>query len=85
MSNLTEGILLNNYIANSRKPEDNEWYDRVYLCYEDTDFEIPKNYLPIKGSKEEIQSQWLTTHAINPISTTSLAIHKMEICLNTKE
>lgn len=32
------------------KSEDNEWYDRVYLCYEDTDLKI--NLLhsnPIKG------------------------------------
>jgi hypothetical protein len=49
MSNLTEAMLLTDYIANTRKPEDNEWYDRVYLCYEDTDFKMPNNYLPIKG------------------------------------
>jgi hypothetical protein len=49
MANLTESFLLNNYIANSRKPEDNEWYNRVYLCYQNTDFKNPNPYLPIKG------------------------------------
>jgi hypothetical protein len=29
--------------------EYNEWYDRVYLCYEDTDFKKPTTYNPIKG------------------------------------
>ena len=51
MANLTENYLLTSYIANSRKPEDKEWYDRVYLCYEDTDFKKPNPYLPIKGFK----------------------------------
>jgi hypothetical protein len=27
------------------------WYDRVYLCWEDTDFKKPTTYLPIKGFK----------------------------------
>ena len=49
MSNLTEAILLTDYIANSRKPEENKWYNRVYLCYEDTDFKKPNPYSPIKG------------------------------------
>ena len=38
MSNLTKATLLTDYTANIRKSEYNEWYDRVYLCYEDTDF-----------------------------------------------
>lgn len=25
------------------------WYDRVYLCYEDTNFNRPKTYSPIRG------------------------------------
>jgi hypothetical protein len=25
------------------------WYNRVYLCYEDTNFEKPTTYLPING------------------------------------
>ena len=25
------------------------WYDRVYLCYEDTNFKPPNTYSPIKG------------------------------------
>lgn len=25
------------------------WYDRVYLCYEDTNFRQPNTYAPIKG------------------------------------
>jgi len=29
----------------------NKWYDRVYLCWEDTDFKKPTTYLPIKGFK----------------------------------
>jgi hypothetical protein len=29
--------------------DNNKWYDRVYLCYEDTDFRKPTTYLPIKG------------------------------------
>lgn len=31
--------------------ENNEWYDRVYLCYEDTDLKPPTTYGPIKGFK----------------------------------
>ena len=27
----------------------NKWYDRVYLCWEDTDFKPPTTYKPIKG------------------------------------
>ena len=29
----------------------NDWYNRVYLCFEDTDFKIPNTYGPIKGFK----------------------------------
>jgi hypothetical protein len=51
MASLTESYLLTSYIANDRKPEKNEWYDRVYLCWEDTDFKKPTTFLPIKGFK----------------------------------
>jgi hypothetical protein len=29
--------------------DNNKWYDRVYLCYEDTDFKKPNTYQAIKG------------------------------------
>ena len=28
-----------------------DWYDRVYLCWEDTDFNKPNTYNPVKGFK----------------------------------
>ena len=33
----------------SHYQNDTNWYDRVYLCWEDTDFKKPTTYLPIKG------------------------------------
>ena len=33
------------------KTSSNTWYDRVYLCFEDTDFKNPNTYGPIKGFK----------------------------------
>ena len=49
MASLTESYFISEQIMKDRKPEDNEWYDRVYLCWEDTDFKKPTTYLPIKG------------------------------------
>ncbi len=49
MSNLNEAMLLIYYIKNIKKTESNEWYNRVYLCCEDTDFKKPTTYKPIKG------------------------------------
>ena len=46
MANLSESSLLND-IMNNKKPDD--WYDRVYLCWEDTNFRQPTTYKPIKG------------------------------------
>lgn len=44
---LYQGIMgLNKYEIKSNK---NDWYDRVYLCWEDTDFNKPTTYKPIKG------------------------------------
>jgi len=34
-----------------RNNEDNEWYDRVYLCWEDTNFKPPTTFNPIIGFK----------------------------------
>ncbi len=31
------------------EPEKNKWYDRVYLCWEDTNFKKPNTYQAIKG------------------------------------
>ena len=52
MASLTENSILPNAIMSPRMPNNkNEWYDRVYLCWEDTDFKPPKTSAPIKGFK----------------------------------
>lgn len=49
MTTSTERELILEHIMKNRKLEDNEWYDRVYLCYENTDYKKANPYLPIKG------------------------------------
>ena len=51
MSPLTETSLLNDIINTEepKSPKKNDWYNRVYLCWEDTDFKPPTSYKPIKG------------------------------------
>ena len=49
MASLSKSKFSTSYIAKDRKPEKNEWYDRVYLCWEDTNFKKPTTYKPIKG------------------------------------
>jgi len=51
MSILNESSLLSDVITGSPKKPNNNWYDRVYLCWEDTDFKQPKTSAPIKGFK----------------------------------
>lgn len=48
-----------------KPPEDNKWYNRVYLCYEDTNLEKPTTHLSINGfncyrfdSFEIAESNW---------------------------
>ena len=48
MTGLTESSLVND-ITNNKKPDN--WYDRVYLCWEDTNFKSPTTFTPIKGFK----------------------------------
>ena len=51
MASLSESSLLND-IMNQKEPKSpkkNDWYDRVYLCWEDTNFRQPTTYKPIKG------------------------------------
>ena len=57
MASLTESSLIsqlmnnsnnnNNNNSNNRKPQNNKWYDRVYLCWEDTDSKEPTSHSPI--------------------------------------
>jgi hypothetical protein len=46
---------LNNSLANREKfsynNNNNPWFNRVYLCYEDTDSHVANSSLPIKGFK----------------------------------
>lgn len=53
MASLTDSYVIMEQIMNNRNPEknpeDNEWYDRVYLCWEDTNFKKPNTFGPIKG------------------------------------
>ena len=49
MASLNDNYFIAEKISKDRKIEHNEWYDRVYLCWEDTDFKNPTTYLPIKG------------------------------------
>jgi hypothetical protein len=52
MASLTESSIMSDLLMNTggpQEPKKNEWYDRVYLCWEDTDFKKPTTYLPIKG------------------------------------
>jgi hypothetical protein len=51
MEILNQNYCLAEQIMKDRKPEDNKWYDRVYLCLEDTNLKKPTTYLPIKGFK----------------------------------
>jgi hypothetical protein len=48
MASLTESSLIFNAM-NPEEPKKNNWYDRVYLCWEDTNFKQPTTYKPIKG------------------------------------
>jgi hypothetical protein len=51
MTTSTESIKLIQYAASNNlteiPPEKNEWYDRVYLCWEDR--KLNQNTLPIRG------------------------------------
>lgn len=47
--NSTASFTLLNLTMKDIEPEVNRWYDRVYLCWEDTDFKISSTHLPIKG------------------------------------
>ena len=49
--NSKESFALLNLVMKTREPETNEWYNRVYLCWEDTGFKKPTTYLPINGFK----------------------------------
>lgn len=49
MEGSTEGYLTSSQTFNNKPSENNEWYDRVYLCWEDTDLKTPTTYGPIKG------------------------------------
>jgi hypothetical protein len=49
MASLTESYFISEQIMKDREPEKNKWYDRVYLCWEDTDFKKPNTYQAIKG------------------------------------
>ena len=52
MSNPTDNAVLISYISDKikyEKYENKEWYDRVYLCYQDTDFKKPNPYSAIIG------------------------------------
>ena len=37
------------FIVSHYKTNKQQWYDRVYLCWEDTNFNKPDTYSPIKG------------------------------------
>ena len=45
----TADITCLNMTTQTRYLSSNDWYDRVYLCWEDTDFKKPNTYGPIKG------------------------------------
>jgi len=47
----TSNIDLNTELAEARNKCSSNWYDRVYLCYEDVPNSQPNNSLPIKGFK----------------------------------
>ena len=51
MASLTENSLISDMMKTeeSKIPKKNDWFDRVYLCYEDTN--QPNTCLPIKGFK----------------------------------
>lgn len=49
--NSKESFVLLNLIMKNGEPKSNEWYDRVYLCWEDTNFKKPTTHLPINGFK----------------------------------
>ena len=49
MASLTESSLTFDMI-NPKEPKKNDWFNRVYLCYEDISDQNSKN-LPIKGFK----------------------------------
>ena len=51
MASLTESYSISEQMRKDRKPESNEWYDRVYLCWEDTNFKNPTTFKPITGFK----------------------------------
>ena len=49
MASLTESYFISEVIMKDKKPEKNNWYDRVYLCWENTNFKKPNTYEAIKG------------------------------------
>ena len=59
MASLSESSLLNDIMnpkepkkqKEPKSPKKNDWYNRVYLCWEDTDFRQPTTFSPIKGFK----------------------------------
>jgi len=67
MSCLTESSLTFVNIENSgsnNKNKNNNWYDRVYLCLEDTDFTTSKNINPIKGFRCYKYNSLLNVYAV---------------------
>lgn len=50
MASLTESSLIFDML-NPKEPKKNDWYDRVYLCWEDTNLKKPTTNTPIKGFK----------------------------------
>ena len=51
MASLTESSLIFNMMNPEEPKKNNNWYDRVYLCLEDTDFKSPTTFGQIKGFK----------------------------------
>jgi len=49
MTSSTESSYISHQNMKNKNPEDKQWYDRVYLCWQDTDFKKPNPYSPIKG------------------------------------
>lgn len=43
--------MISEAVSNVRHKCSGDWYDRVYLCYEDIVHKTPNNSLPIKGFK----------------------------------
>lgn len=79
MASLTESSLIFDMInpEEPKKPKKNDWYNRVYLCWEDTNFMKPTTFTPIKGFKcYRYNSFEIADNAWNKDLT---EYHKMEI------